>query len=317
MLGLKKTACALLVSLGVLLAWCSEGLPHGVLIIQSRDVGPFREAIEGLSAVLESEGVHIHLCTDGPCASGQREALVDSIDATGVSVLVTVGTVVTEQILRSELGLPVVFCMVLDPVGRGFVQDLEHPGGWATGVALDIPIDAQFQALKETVPDAHRVGVLFSTPRNQELVQEARGVAEKLGLTLVPAEITSEEAVPRVLRNLTSEIDALWGIADPIAFSNVSTEHLILHTIRNRIPFMGLSASFVKAGALLALSCDYRDIGRQAGETVLKILQGQNPREVPVSFPRTTALHLSLRTARLIGTDIPTSVIEKACEVRE
>lgn len=311
---LKQAACALAICLGILLLWCPDGWSDGVLVLKSRDVGPFRQAAEGLTTVLDSAGVRVHEYMHG--SEGEREALEQTITASDYEVVVAVGTVATEEVLVLGLDIPVVFCMVLDPVGRGFVLDLDQPGGSVTGVALDIPIDAQFEALRETVPGVKRVGVLYSTARNRELVGEALAVADRLGLRLVPAEITSEEAVPRVLRALTNDIDALWGIADPVTFSNVSTEHVILHTIRNSVPFMGLSASFVKAGALLALSCDYYDVGSQAGEIVLQVLEGRSPGDIAVAFPRATALHLSLRTARLIGKEIPDGVVAKAKEVR-
>lgn len=316
MSGLRHTACAVLISLGVLFVGCSEAWSQKVLVLQSRDIEPFRQAVEGLKSVLESSHIETIVQTHGSAKSGESQTLAETAASLGVSVLVTVGTVATDDVLAQHIDVPLVFCMVLDPVGRGFVDSLDEPGGAVTGIALDIPLEAQFKALEEVLPEARRIGVLYSTPRNKELVREAEVVADRLGLQLVPAEIASEQAVPSVLRNLTDEIDALWGIADPVAFSNVSTEHLILHTIRNRIPFMGLSASFVKAGALLALSCDYHDVGRQTGETVLEVLKGRLPGDIPVSFPRATALHLSMRTARLIGVEIPPEVVEKAKEVR-
>ncbi len=318
MAGFRKAILALWIGVGILLGACPQyAWSEGVLILKSRDIGPFQQAVDGLTAVLDSAGVrvvtYIHESEEG----AEPLDLVRIVAEEDLTIVVPIGTVATDRVLELHLDIPTVFCMVLDPVGRGFVVDLERPGGSTTGVEMNIPISAQFEALRETVPDAKRVGVLYSTTRNRQLIDQAVGIADSMGLKLVPAEISSDEAVPHVLRDLIGGIDVLWGIADPVAFSSISTEHIILTTLRNRVPFMGLSASFVKAGALLALSCNYEDIGRQAGEKVLLIMAGESPGSIPVTFPRATALHLSLKTARLIGIDIPAAVVSKAKEVRQ
>jgi putative ABC transport system substrate-binding protein len=317
MVGLRKAVLAMAIGLALVGLWCPEARPDGVLILKSRDIGPFQEAAAGLASVLDSAGVRVVIHMHSPGESGDAPTLAEVIAAEDVDLLVTVGTVATDRVLELASNIPTVFCMVLDPVGRGFVRDLGKPGGRVTGVEMDIPIEAQLEALKQTVPKARRIGVLYSTERNRQLVDQATGIADSMGLKLIPAEVMSDEALPRVLRKLTGEIDALWGVPDPVAFSNVSTKHIILTTLRGRIPFMGLSASFVKAGALLALSCDYYDVGCQAAETALEVLHGHSPGEIPVCRPRATALHLSLKTARLIGIDIPPSVLTEAKEIRQ
>ncbi|MCK4548334.1 MAG: ABC transporter substrate-binding protein [Candidatus Eisenbacteria sp.] len=316
MVGLRNMLLTLVISLGLVLSWCPGAWSNGVLILNSRDIGPFRQAVEGLTGALDAAGVNVvvMLSSEEPEAEARfAEVIVEE----GIEVVVTVGTVATDRVLSMNMDLPTVFCMVLDPEGKGFVDDPKQPGGCTTGVEMDIPIQAQLEALRETVPGARRIGVLYSTDRNRRLIELAAGIADSMGLKLVPAEVASDEAVPKVLRDLTRDVDALWGIPDPIAFSSISTEHIILTTLRCGIPFMGLSASFVKAGALLALSCDYQDMGRQASENVLQILAGQSAGGIPVSSPRATALHLSLRTARLIGIEIPSPVVAKAKEVRK
>ena len=91
--------------------------------------------------------------------------------------------------------------------------------------------------------------------------------------------------------------------------------HYLLHTLRTGTPFMGLSPSFVKAGAILALSCDYSDIGKQAAEIAGRILNGENPGDIDVTVPRKFSLHINLRIANQIGMHIPDSVVRLADEV--
>lgn len=111
--------------------------------------------------------------------------------------------------------------------------------------------------------------------------------------------------MPEALKALDKEIDALWSVADSTAFSSGSVEFILLHTLRNKIPFFGLSPGFVKAGALMALAVDYGAVGQQCGEQAARVLSGHPPSSVPVTTPRNPVLHVNLKTAETIGLEIP------------
>jgi len=101
-------------------------------------------------------------------------------------------------------------------------------------------------------------------------------------------------------------------VADSTVFSPKGLEHILLATLRGRIPFVGLSPSFVKAGALLALSVDYQDVGRQSGEQSLRILSGEDPSHVPIAVPRNISLSVNMNTAMQIQVQIQEKVRRQA-----
>ena len=140
MVGLRKAIYTLAVGFAVLLAWCPDARSDGVLILKSRDIGPFQQAVEGLTAVLDSAGVRVVVRVHESRDRGEAPDLAQLIAEEDVNVIVPVGTVATDRVLEQGLDIPAVFCMVLDPVGRGFVNDLEQPGGAMTGVEMNIPI---------------------------------------------------------------------------------------------------------------------------------------------------------------------------------
>ena len=80
-------------------------------------------------------------------------------------------------------------------------------------------------------------------------------------------------------------VDALWSVADSTVFSPGSTKFILLHTLRNKIPFIGLSPAFVKAGALMALAADYQEVGTQCGELAVRVLSGYQPSSLPITMP--------------------------------
>jgi putative ABC transport system substrate-binding protein len=87
-------------------------------------------------------------------------------------------------------------------------------------------------------------------------------------------------------------------------FTPRSVDSILLLTLRDGIPFVGLSPSFVKAGALLSFSCDYADVGAQSAEQALEILGGKSTGDLPIVFPRKVSLYLNLNTARAINLEV-------------
>ena len=108
----------------------------------------------------------------------------------------------------------------------------------------------------------------------------------------------------------------MWSVSDSTVFGSYkSIQFVITFAQKNRIPFVGLSASFVKFGALLAMTADPAINGRQAGEIALRVLGGEQPSSIPVATPDTACLYLNRRVARNIGLSIPEKVLTAAKEV--
>jgi putative ABC transport system substrate-binding protein len=250
-----------------------------------------------------------------PNGAGEDQVL-HAIRARRPVLVVTLGSQATAAVTARIQDLPVVFCMVLNPVASGFVPELERPGGNVTGASLDVPLVRQFEAIRTVVPAARRVGVLFNPAETGRVVREAEQVAREIGLTLVARAVRTPGEVPQVLAALGRQVDVLWAVADGTVFFGGSTEHILRYTLSNGIPFMGLSPAFVQAGALMALSVDYRAVGEQCGALALQVLAGRAPGELTVTVPQKVTLHLNLRTAESIGLKIPPQAVKGAVLVR-
>lgn len=135
--------------------------------------------------------------------------------------------------------------------------------------------------------------------------------AAGMGMDLVPMSVRSEGDLLGHAESLAG-MDALWSVADSTVFSPQGLNQILLSTLRHRVPFVGLSPSFVKAGALLALSVDYTDVGRQSGEIAERILAGEKPASIPVTAPRKVSLSINMNTARQIDVAIGDDIRQKA-----
>jgi putative ABC transport system substrate-binding protein len=134
-------------------------------------------------------------------------------------------------------------------------------------------------------------------------------------MELIPVQVYYAGQVPDALSGLRGRVDALWSVADSTVFNSKSIRYVITYTLRNKIPFMGISSYFVKEGALISLSPDYYDVGRQTGEIAVKVLDGRAPSSIPAERPRKFVTSINLRTAWKIGIKVPQEFLANAEEV--
>ena len=97
--------------------------------------------------------------------------------------------------------------------------------------------------------------------------------------------------------------NSIFGLPDPTVFSRGGAKRVLLHTLDKQIPFMGLSEHYVRAGALLAVAASYEENGRQVAERVIRILDGESPRRIPVARPEAVEVVFNPNTARRLELD--------------
>lgn len=284
-----------------------------VAIVKSRSLPPLEQAVDAMTDRLRQSPlaprVSVHdLEGDEKNAPG----VLERVRVARPAVVVPVGTLATAVVLAEAAPGPVVFSMVLYPDESGFFSTKTHP---MTGVSLDIPLDRQFQTLRQLLPAARRVGVLFNPGETGHIVEAARGVAEGHGFTLDAQEVPQSWTALGRQRELFERVDALWSVADSNVFTPQTTEPLILAALRQQVPLFGLSPAQVRTGALLALSADYADIGAQTAELVLRVLAGESAASIPITVPRAMVLRINLRTAQHLGLFVPPELQQEAVEV--
>lgn len=297
----------------------AEEREYKIAIVKSWDLPEYNVALEGFSETISRQKI--------PCAivtynlkgkvDGAGEVIED-LRAYNPDLILTVGSRATSVISKNFEDTSIVFAMVLYPVASDFVQNINTPAKNLTGAAIDVPIKRQLKALSEIVPNLKRVGVLYSPDETLPVIEEASRVAASLNLTLLAEQVDSESDVPDALSKLDKQkMDALWSVADGKVFTRPSIKYIIEYVVRRGIPFMAPHNGFVKAGALVALTADYRDNGRQAGEISIEILRGKKPENISVATPRTVSMALNLQVANHIRLKIPRNIVEGASQVIE
>jgi len=286
-----------------------------IVILKNSNSPSFLKAEDGFKKEIRKGQIEAILIEyDVSDESKEESEILRSIRDLKPDLIVSIGSRSTAIVSQKIKDIPTVFCMVLNPVSSGFVQGMHSSENNLTGASLDIPVRIQLEKFQLIVPSLKRLGVLF-TPDSKQVIIEAKKVCEDIGIDLLPELIHSEKEIPGAVEALAQKVDGLWAVADTVIFTPQSTQYILLYTLRNGVPFMGLSPSFVKAGALFTLACDHRDVGRQAGELALRVLSGEEPSQVPITIPRMIYLCLNLRTADQIDLKISEKIVSVAKEV--
>jgi putative ABC transport system substrate-binding protein len=259
----------------------------------------FRRALAGVRPAPEYRLIDL----DGAEAPG---ATLAAAGGTRADLLVAIGTRAARAVRSHEPGVPVVLASVTEPHPHGGGAD-----AWVAGVSMEFPYSQQFQTLRSVAPRVRTVGTLYESG-NRSLISLAEAAAREAGLKLVRVEVRSVDEIPAALESLIGRVDALWAIPDATVFSQETASYIILQTLRHRIPFMGFSQNFVKAGSLVSLYPDFEDIGYQAGVMAREVLGGKRPSAGGIVTPRKAMLAVNLRVADVIGLSIPAEVRKRA-----
>jgi putative ABC transport system substrate-binding protein len=302
-------AATLLVWLGLTLAsWPvgSESQRLRVVALLSQDAGPYKEALSGLQQQIGGAGQ-----VDSFVMQGDAKIAASAVQAArdGSSILVTFGTAATQAALSSDPAPPTVAALVFNS------EALRRPT--ITAVTLDMPLETQFDWMRKMLPEQRTVGVLYNPKENQQRVDAAARVAQARGLKLLAKPVETPQDLPGALESLSRQIDVLWSLTDGVVISPQTAQPILLFCFRNKIPLVGLSSTWVKAGALYSLDWDYNDIGRQAGEIAQRIAHGTKPGDLPAATPRKLTYAINMKSAGQLGVDVPRTVVQGARQVFE
>ena len=287
-----------------------------IVILSSRNVYPYNAAISGFKDALNDAGISPKVQEfdlDGSVEEGHRAIGTAGVDQP--DLILAVGSIAAEVAFNEADEYPVVFTMVSNPEDGGYTAGLKGSKSNITGVAFDPPFKAQLELLKEMIPELAVVGIIYNPGETLKAIGELKAAAKSMGIEIVAIPITSKAKLPDALSFLYGKCGAILSVADSTVFAAKSIKYMISYTVKHKIPFMGISPRFVSEGALVCVSPDYSEVGRQAGEMAVKVLSGTLPSRLTVEHPRKLLISMNMRTAASIGLKLSPSVLAKADEL--
>ena len=249
---------------------------------------------------------------------GKVPGLATDLVQRHVDVIVSDGTIGTRAAQRATSTIPIVMCLVSDPVGSGLVANLAHPGGNVTGLTIVTnELSAkQLQLLKDSIPRVTKVMVLWNpdTPYHPKAVEDLKAAAPSLGIKLKFGAVRSpEDFHTAMLTASRAQAQAVYVIGDPLFYAHRGI--LLKQASKARLPVIAGAKEYVRDGALMSYGPNLDHVFRRSAGYVDKILKGAKPGDLPIERPTKFELVVNLRTAKALGIEIPQSILLTADEM--
>ena len=235
----------------------------------------------------------------------------------GPDVIVPISTPSAQAVVSATKDIPVVFTAVSDPLGAQLVKDMDKPGGNVTGLSDMSPVAEHLALIKEILPNAKTIGFLYNSgeANSVSLLAVLKAEADKAGLTVVESAATKSAEVQGAARALVGRADAIYVPTDNTIIS--ALEGAVAVAEEAKLPLFTADTDSVARGAIAALGFNYKDVGRQTGEVVVRILKGENPGDIAVKVAAGTDLVVNKGAAAKMGVTLPEAVVGRATRVIE
>jgi putative tryptophan/tyrosine transport system substrate-binding protein len=230
-------------------------------------------------------------------------------------------TPTTAAMLQQTRAIPIVFALVVDPIGTGFVASLPRPGGNATGfIAIEGSMAGKWlELLKEIAPRVTRVAFLFNpatAPYAEHFLNPFKVAAASFAVEGIAAPVHDTSEIEIVIAAQAREPNG-GLIVMPSAFATLHRMEITSLAARYGLPAIYPYRFFSELGGLGSYGIDFRDNFRRAASYVDRILKGAKPSELPVQAPVKFELVINLKTAKALGLDVPSLLQQRADEVIE
>ncbi len=246
----------------------------------------------------------------GTAAQIARKFVGDKPDA-----IVAIATPSAQAVVAATKSVPVVFTAVTDPVAAKLVKNWEPSKNNVTGVSDLLALDKQIDLIKQVVPNAKRVGMVYNPGEANSVVvvKEMKDLLSKQGMTLVEASAPRSVDVGSAARSLVGKVDVIYTNTDNNVVS--SYESLVKVGQEAKLPLIASDTDSVKRGAIAALGINYRDLGEQTGRMVARILKGENPGDIKPETTTKMELFVNPGAAEKQGVKLPEALVKSAAQV--
>ncbi|TWH49438.1 ABC transporter substrate-binding protein [Sporomusa sp. KB1] len=275
------------------------------------------DAVRGFKAGLAEAGLtaHFHyLNADG--AVSDLPQLAEKLASQKVELIFACSTPAAQAAIQLAGTIPVVFTPVFDPVGAGLTQSMDKPGGKATGVAGMVPAAAKSDFIRELLPSAQTIGILYHTGDSNALL-EVSNFNQAAGnvFTLIDLPVDRAEDLSALPDKLPSTLDALFLPIGRVIEENFAS--VAYYAEAANLPIITSHAPNVPSGALGALVANHYKLGLTCSVKAAQILAGTQPAAISVDIVDNPEILLNAFVAANLGIELPPALLAKAAEVFE
>jgi putative ABC transport system substrate-binding protein len=279
---------------------------------------PFKQRLQELGWI-EGRNIRFEYRSTGEDPESIRVAAKELV-AAAPDVIVPFTNLEVPPLLQATQTIPVVFVLVSDPLGSGFVDNLARPGKNITGFQnFETEMGGKWlQLLTEVAPRVRRVGFIYNQniAANVELMHAAEAAARSLGKTVIATDLQKVADIEPTFTNFSGESDG-GVIVGPNPFNADNHEKIISLVTRLQLPAIYPYRYFAQSGGLVSYGFDQVEELRAAAVYVHRILRGEKPANLPVQAPTKYELVINLKAANALGLDLSAQLQQRADEVIE
>jgi len=271
--------------------------------------------VDGLKEAGYVDGENIKI--DFQNASGEvtnAQQICELFESNGADMVLAIATPAAQSAVNvfQDTDVPVLFTAVTDAVSNGIVDSNEAPGKNVTGT-LDMPVIAdQIQIIKDILPEAKTLAILYTSSEANSKIQadEAKAAAEALGMKVIIQTASSSNDYQQVVESVADSADAIYLPSDNGFASAMATVNST--AVEHQIPVFCAVEAMIQEGGIATYAIDYYELGKQTAAQAVRILNGEKASDIAVETQKKFALVINETFAKSVGVEIPAEILEKA-----
>lgn len=273
----------------------------------------------GLAEEGIEEGVNLTVLYDNSQADGGTASqIATNFAGKGVDLMCGIATPMAqaEYGVAKKSGIPVIFTAVTDPVAAELANEDGTPVGEITGTSDKLPVEAQLKMIREILPEAKKIGIMYTTSEvnSESAIAEYKSLAPQYGFEIVDTGISSSADIALAADTLISKVDCITNLTDNTVVASLPV--ILDKAAARNIPVFGSEIEQVKIGCLAAMGLDYIELGRQTGRMAAQVLRGEKKAsEMNYETIKEAAFYGNTQTAGNLGITLPEDLTKNAAEL--
>lgn len=235
------------------------------------------------------------------CQTIAQQFVTDKCD-----LVLAIATPAAQAMANESKDIPILVTAVTDPASSKLVKSNEKPGGNVSGTSDLTPVAKQMSLLKELVPSAKKVAMLYCSAETNSKFQVnlAKKEAKKLGLTSVDATVSESSEIRQVVESLKGKVDAIYAPTDNTIAAGINTVSMVANEAK--LPLIVGEEGMCTGGGLATYGLNYYELGKQTAAQAVKILEGKaETKDMPIEYQENADLIINKDTAKTLGIEIP------------
>lgn len=300
----------------------SDKESYTIGLSQFAEHGSLDNCREGFLAGLEESGLKEgdNLTVDLKNAAadmGTAGQISGSFVSDKVDMICAIATPTAQSAYNAAMdaGIPVIYTAVTDPVAAELANEDGTPVGEVTGTSDKLPVEAQLQMMRQLLPDAKKLGIMYTTSEANSVstIKEYGALVEKYGFELVEKGITATADVALAADDLLSQVDCITNLTDNTVVASLPT--ILEKADDKKIPVFGSEIEQVKIGCLAAEGIDYIALGKQTGKMAAQVLKGEKKAsEMNFELITEPGFYVNNKVAENLGITVPQELKDTAVE---